>query len=154
MIFRYVDSLYMNQHQAYIYNSHFHFNDCDPAGIFYFGNVPNLCHCTYENWLTTLNHDWNFWFNNTDWIIPIRNCSIDYVSPMKAGHHYKIELSLSKMSQSSFTSQFQATDPKTGASYFNAQIVHVFVQKSNFQKTAIPESIRLLFKPYLLPGAE
>lgn len=140
----------MNYNQT----SHFHFNDCDPAGIFYFGNVPNLCHRTYENWLMHLKSDWRYWFSNSEWIIPIKNCTIDYQNPMRAGDSYSLELSIKAMSQSSFTTQFHAFNTKTNSTYFKAQIVHVFVQKSDFTKMTIPDSIRTMLEPYLTSRSE
>ncbi|MBL7544754.1 MAG: thioesterase family protein [Bdellovibrionaceae bacterium] len=142
----------MLQNQVFSLEAHFHFNDCDPAGIFYFGNVPNLCHRTYENWLTSLKKDWGFWFNNSEWIIPIKNCQVDYQNPMKAGEPYLIQMVVGQMSQSSFTTQYRAVYPKTQTPYFKAEIVHVFVDKKSFQKTTIPMSIRSLFEPYLKAG--
>lgn len=143
----------MPQNQVFNYESHFHFNDCDPAGIFYFGNVPNLCHRTYETWLNTLKKDWGFWFNNSEWIIPIKNCTVDYLSPMRAGEAFCIQLTLSQMSQSSFTTNYHAFHPQTKASYFNAQIVHVFVDKASFKKSSIPSIVRPLFETYLKEGS-
>jgi acyl-CoA thioesterase FadM len=145
----YLEALSMIKSQIYNYDSYFHFNDCDPAGIFYFGNVPNLCHRVYENWLTQLKPDWNFWFNNPEWIVPIKSCTTDYLSPMKAGTAVRIQLTIVQMSQSSFTSSFHAFHPDTNVSYFKTQIVHVFVQKSTFTKSPIPETIRPLFEPFL-----
>lgn len=144
----------MSQNQIFIQESHVHFNDCDPAGIFYFGNVPNLCHRAYENWLIHLKSDWGFWFTNPEWIIPIKNCSVDYLSPMKAGQPYSLQLSVAQMSQSSFTTEFHAFCPKTKSSFFKAQIVHVFVQKSSFTKTPIPASVRPFYESYLISRSQ
>lgn len=143
----------MLQNQTFTHDSHFHFNDCDPAGIFYFGNVPNLCHKTYENWLVSLKKEWGFWFNNPEWIIPIKNCQVDYLSPMRAGEPYRVDLVIGQMSQSSFTSVYHAYHPTTKNSYFKAQIVHVFVDKANFKKASVPTNIRPLFETYLQEGA-
>ena len=140
----------MSDRQIYKFQSYFHFNDCDPAGIFYFGNVTNLCHRVYEDWLLNLNPTWSFWFNNSEWIIPIRNSTVDYLGPMKAGDPFTIELSLSKLSESSFTSHFNATHPQTQQVYFTAEIVHVFVKKATFKKEPIPPSVRPLFESYLI----
>lgn len=144
----------MTGNQTYISESHFHFNDCDPAGIFYFGNVANLCHQTYEKWLLQLNSDWQFWFQNNEWIIPIKNCNVDYLAPMKAGDSYTLQLTVGQISQSSFTTHFHALNPKTGTRYFNAQIIHVFVQKSAFTKMPIPSTIRALFESFLQSRSE
>lgn len=139
----------MPKNQVYTFESHFHFSDCDPAGIFYFGNVSNLCHRTYENWLVKLNSDWGFWFNNPEWAMPIKNSHIDYLAPMRAGETFSLQLTIAQMSQSSFTTHFLALDPKTNTNYFKAQMVHVFVQKSTFTKCSIPQTIRPLFESFL-----
>lgn len=143
----------MPQNQVFNYESHFHFNDCDPAGIFYFGNVPNLCHRAYETWLNRIKKDWSFWFSNPEWIIPIKNCTVDYLSPMKAGEPFCLELSIAQISQSSFTTQYHAIHPQTKVSYFQAKIVHVFVDRNSFKKTNVPSSVRLLFESYLKEGS-
>lgn len=143
----------MPQNQVFNYESHFHFNDCDPAGIFYFGNVPNLCHRAYENWLNTLKKDWSYWFNNSEWIIPIKNCNVEYISPMRAGEPFCLQINVSHLSQSSFTTQYHAFHPQTKASYFQAKIVHVFVDKATFKKATVPEAIRPLFVSYLTEGS-
>lgn len=142
----------MSQSQIFNYGSHFHFNDCDPAGIFYFANVPNLCHRAYENWLTSLNSEWRYWFNNAEWIIPIKNCNVDYLSPMPAGAAFQIHLSIAQMSQSSFTTSYHAFHPQTKVSYFKAEIVHVFVDKGTFKKASIPDSVRPLFTSFVKAG--
>lgn len=134
---------------SFEFDGFFRFDECDPAGIYFFGKVPELCHRVYESWLLKLNSDWSYWFNNPEWIIPIKECRVDYRSPMPAGADFSINLSISEVRTSSFTTRYRARQPKTGIIYFEAHCVHVFTAKSTFQKRSIPEIIKNSFQGYL-----
>lgn len=116
------------------------FHLADPGGVLFFGNAFALAHQAFENFvLNQLELPWTFWFQNPDWIIPIRHAQGDFVTPLLAGKECRIEITINAISHSSFTltSTFYQT-----SLCCSIQTVHIFCDRENKQKIPIPSSIR------------
>lgn len=116
----------------------FHF--VDAVGIVFFGHAMTLAHQAFEHFIIEgIQIPWSAWFQNTDWIVPIKHCEADYFFPIKAGESCRISLKVFDIGSSSFTMVYSF--------YQNdhiccmAKTVHVFCHKTTKQKLVIPQTI-------------
>lgn len=113
------------------------FHLADPAGILFFGNLFSLFHQAFEQFvIDQLECSWNFWFQNPDWIVPIKQTEAQYLSPLQVGQECLIDLSVTALSSSSFT--LTASFHQQEQICCVAKTVHVFCNRSNKQKILIP----------------
>lgn len=125
----------------YQYSCLIPFHLADPAGILFFGHAFTLFHQAFEHFiLHQLECPWSFWFQNPEWIVPIRNAEAQYLHPLQVGQNCLIDISVSSLASSSFVlnSSF-----KQGDHCCSLKTVHVFCSRHNGQKMAIPEAIYL-----------
>lgn len=113
------------------------FHMADPAGILFFGNAFSLFHQAFEHFVTEcLEIPWNTWFQNPEWIVPIRHAEAEYLKPLLAGEMCKISLSLTAVSSSSFTIAASFEQKELCCSM---KVVHVFCSRATKNKISIPE---------------
>lgn len=116
------------------------FHLADPAGIVFFAHVFTLCHQAYEKFVTTnLAFKWQEWFQNPEWILPIRATHASYQAPLFAGQECHIHLALSKLTPSSFTLSFQFLQPHLCC---EVTTTHVCCTKLTQTKRELPLVIR------------
>lgn len=121
---------------AYRYHCLVPFHLADPAGILFFGNAFTLFHQAFEHFiLHQLTYPWKNWFQNPDWIVPIRQAEAQYLQPIFAGQECLIELAVSSTSHSSFT--LTSTIHQNGVCC-SIKTVHVFCDRMTKQKIPIP----------------
>lgn len=121
---------------AYRYHCLVPFHLADPAGVLFFGNAFTLVHQAFEYFvLHQLAYPWNSWFQNPEWIVPIRQAEAQYLQPIYAGQECQIELVVSSLSTSSFT--LTSTIHQNDACCM-IKTVHVFCNRKTKQKMPIP----------------
>lgn len=127
------------------------FRLADPAQIMFFGNILDITHDLFEEFIRHIGIEWKDWFQPKDWACPIRNCQIDFRAPMKPGHTYDIQMNLSRLGETSFTMRYvfmKDSDVKA-----EVYIVHSFVSQPQFKKTNIPTPIRKLLQTHLVDAS-
>lgn len=125
---------------SFTFHSFLPFHWADPAGILFFGHAFTLAHQAYEHFvMEKLEVSWKGWFENPDWIVPIKHTEADYFSPLKAGENCQIDLQVAAMSTSSFT--LTAT-LKQKLPCCQVKTVHVFCERSSQKKIPIPGDIQ------------
>lgn len=117
------------------------FDQADPAGILFFANVFSLAHKNLETVLTKEHNLWDTWFNHPEWAVPIVKAETNYLKPMIVGKEYQAKLSVVKMGDSSITFKTDFLD-RSNQLCAETITVHVFVNKSDRKKRAIPEEIK------------
>lgn len=122
------------------------FRQADPAGIMFFGNILDIAHDLFEEFIQQTDLSWKYWFEAKDWGCPIRNCQIDYVSPMKPGEYYHVKIGVSRIGDSSFTMQYQFMN----GTQLTAQLsmVHTFINPKSFTKMTMPEKVKITLTKY------
>lgn len=122
------------------------FHLADPAGIVFFGHSFTLFHQAFECFvLQQLKYPWNFWFQNPEWIVPIRYAEAQYLSPVQAGQECQIDLSISIISVSSFN---MASSIQQNGKCCLLKTVHTFCRRSTKQKMPIPKDLLSCLKMY------
>lgn len=128
----------------YTYSCLIPFHLADPGGILFFGNAFTLFHQAFEHFVIhELQCPWNLWFQNLDWIVPIRHAEAQYLHPLHAGENCLIQISVNSLSVSSFTLNTSIEQTHLSCSL---KTVHVFCNRLNKQKMPIPEEIYTRFK--------
>ena len=117
-----------------------YFDQVDSAGILYFAAIFPLMHKTYEDLINSLNLDINY-FNNDKFIVPIVHSEADYLNPICLHEQIRIEISVSQIRDSSFELNYTVKNIDD-VKKVKAKTVHVLVNKNNFQKIPIPETLR------------
>lgn len=117
------------------------FSHTDMGGVMFFGRYLELAHRAYEDFVQLqLGVDWNEWFNNAEWIVPIRALHVDFLQPLRGGSQGEVQADVVEVGTSSFTHTY--TILSEGRSCAVIRLTSVFVERKRFSKIAIPESFR------------
>ena len=120
----------------------------DPGGILFFGQVFPLAHEAFERFvLEKLGCSWSQWFQNEQWIVPIRHAAANYLKPLKSGETCSIEIDIKQITRSSFSMGYQFFQPQLCC---EATTVHVFCDRSSEAKIPIPEEILSALQKFFL----
>lgn len=125
---------------TYRYHCFVPFHLADPAGVLFFGNAFILVHQAFEHFvLHQLVCPWNLWFQNPEWIVPIRHAEAQYFLSIQAGQECQIELAVSSLSNSSFT---LSSSIQQNGLCCSIKTVHVFCHRETKQKMPIPSALQ------------
>ena len=71
-----------NPSLSFYYPCFIPFHLADPAGILFFGHAFTLFHQAFEHFvIEKLECPWDLWFQNPEWIVPIKRAEAEYGSP-------------------------------------------------------------------------
>jgi 1,4-dihydroxy-2-naphthoyl-CoA hydrolase len=116
------------------------FYDCDPAGILFYGRIFELCHSAYEDLIRSFDLKTNYW-NNDEYAVPIIHTEGEYLLPLKPGDEVTVEVTVSKLKESSFELSYACKNAK-GEITNQVKTVHIFVDKKKWKKTPIIDEVR------------
>lgn len=124
------------------------FHLADPAGIVFFAHSFTLAHQAFEQWVqTSLNMSWQEWFNNPQWVAPIRHTEANYLAPLFAGQECDVNIEVKEIKNSSFTISYQISQQNKICCELT--ITQVFCDKTTMKKISIPDSIKIALQPRL-----
>lgn len=123
------------------------FYDCDPAGIFFFARVYELCHSAYEEMIQSLNLKEDYW-TNEDYIVPILKSEASYHKPVKYGEFIVIEINVNILRASSFELNYEIKNDKNEVCT-KVKTVHIFVDKKTWKKKEIIEDVKAGLQKYI-----
>ena len=106
----------------------------------FFSRAFEFCHSAYEEWVAGFNLNNNY-FNHPEIAVPLIHTEADYLKPIKPGETITIEIKVEKIGGSSFTLNYtiyNSINEKAAA----VKTAHVFVNRSDFTKCAVPEEFR------------
>lgn len=128
----------------YSYSCFVPFHLADPGGILFFGNVLTLVHQAFEHFvIDQLKYPWKEWFQNSEWIVPIRHAEVEYLQPIQSGQQCQIDMVMNSISHSSFT--LNSTIYQNGVCCI-IKTVHVFCNRNTKEKMTIPVTLLNSFK--------
>lgn len=116
------------------------FYSADPSDILFYGQVFSITHQAYEQMIKDRVCSWPEWFQNPDWVVPMKHTEATYLLPIQPGQECLIKVNLAEIRTSSFTLEFELSQQERLCCRVKA--VHVFCTKANFQKQAIPSQIK------------
>lgn len=124
------------------------FHLTDTVGILFFGHVFSLAHQAYEHFIIQqVDCPWGTWFQNPDWMVPIKQTEAHYMRPLLAGQECTIGILLTTLSSCSFTLTASFTQQQVLAC--QVKTVHVFCNRSSKQKMPIPSDLASRLKQLL-----
>lgn len=123
------------------------FHEADPAGILFFGRSLEMAHDHYEEWIKSLGHSFNDWFQSKDFIVPIRKSECEYYKPLFPGKQYEVRLSIKEIRDSSFQTRTQFLSSER--CHMEIFLTHVFASPKEFKKMSIPPAIKSQLEQYL-----
>lgn len=124
------------------------FSECDPAGIMFFGNIYHHAHDFYEDFVRHLGFEWRDWFENNDWMVPLRHSSAEHLLPIRPGAVYQMQVMIERIGESSFTGKYWMTSSL--GTHAEVTLVHTFVSAKTKEKTSIPLDVRRRLEAYQL----
>lgn len=130
-------------------NKRINFYDCDPAGILFYGRIFELCHSAYEDLIRSFNLKSDYW-NNDEYAVPIIHTEGDYMLPLKPGDEVTVEVSVSRLKESSFELSYDCKNSK-GEITNQVKTVHIFVDKKKWKKTPIIDEVRSGLEHHSVP---
>ena len=116
------------------------FYDCDPAGIFFFARVYELCHSAYEEMIQSFNLKEEYWTND-NFIVPILKSEASYHKPIKYGEIITVEINVNNLRNFSFELNYEIRNNKNEVCT-KVKTVHIFVDKKTWKKTEIVEDVK------------
>lgn len=135
--------------KKFIHPTRIYFRQTDMAGIALFTQVYQMAHDTYELFIESTGLAWKEWFQNSQWAVPIRHSEAEYFAPLKASEHYQIQVSITKLAESSLTTQFDFINVESKRLHCTVRLSAVFISLPEMKKVAIPGAIAEKLKPYL-----
>jgi YbgC/YbaW family acyl-CoA thioester hydrolase len=124
----------------FIYKKKINFFDCDPAGILFYARVYELCHSAYEAIIESFNLEEDYW-NNETYIVPIISSQALYKKPIKYSEEITVEVRVSELKNSSFELSYLCRNGN-GENCADVKTVHIFLNKTTWEKTELPKKIR------------
>ena len=114
------------------------FYDCDPAGIIFYASIFKLAHSVYEQFLSEIVPERNFFFDK-EYVLPIIHSEADYLKPLRPFDEVEIKLKVIDLRDSSFELNYIFFIDNV--SYAEVKTIHVCVNKESFNKEKLPEAL-------------
>jgi 1,4-dihydroxy-2-naphthoyl-CoA hydrolase len=116
------------------------FYDCDPAGIFFFARVFELCHSAYEEMIQSFNLKEDYW-TNENYVVPILKSEASYHKPIMYGEIITVEINTVNLRTSSFELNYEIKNVNNEICT-KVKTVHIFVDKKTWKKREIIEEVK------------
>lgn len=118
------------------------FQDCDPAGIVFFGHVFAICHEAYEELLRAGGLPLEQTLPGPV-IYPLGHAEADYKAPLRHGMLVRVRVAVGKLSERSFRLEYTLSDEQ-GAPLATVATVHIAVDRATGRSVAVPVDLRAL----------
>lgn len=124
----------------FTFKSRVNFFNCDPAGIMFFAEAFKFAHEAYENFLSNIYPEIDF-FNHPDIILPIIKANAEYLNPLKQGDEITIAVSVTRLLEKSFELTYNIYNKENNLCVI-VETVHVCVSKQTFKKIHLDENLK------------
>jgi acyl-CoA thioesterase FadM len=121
------------------------FDEADARGVLFYGRVQALAHRVFEDFVVSeLVDRWENWFESQEFVAPIKHAEATFHRPMRPGHRYDAELTVTKVGDSSFEVRTRFIDREGPAPVVCAEtrIVKALADPLTWRKMSIPSAIR------------
>ena len=124
-----------------------HFDEADPLGIAFAGNIFRKTHHCYEDFIENLGGDHKEFFMGDTFIYPIRHVEVEYFKPLRPLNHYKVGIHVLHLSEFRFQLQFDIGEPEQ--LHCQVRSTHVCCKKQKMEKSPIPMDLKHQLEKYL-----
>jgi 1,4-dihydroxy-2-naphthoyl-CoA hydrolase len=125
----------------FTFNTFVRLPDTDAAGILFFGNYFRLAHDAYETFMESIGFGLDYVIREADFLIVIAHAEADYNKPLQLGEKLTVQLTVEKISQTSFALSYVFKDKHNDTAAV-VKTVHVTVDKKTGEKIVLPEKLR------------
>ncbi len=122
------------------------FHQTDRGGILFYAELFKIAHIAYERLFDSFNLEENY-FESSNYAIPIIHTDADFISPIEFRDELECAISIENIKTTSF--ELFYVFKRNNELVAKMKTIHVVVNKENFEKTEIPESLRFKLKKYL-----
>lgn len=112
-----------------------YFHMADPANILFYEQVFKIYHSSYEKWVFS-KYEWSYWFQNSEWAVPIVKTEANYCAPILAGKEIEIRFVQINKGKSSFEIHCEIHQENQLRTKILTK--HVFISKSAKSSIEIP----------------
>ena len=118
------------------------------ASILFYGQLFFILHNSLDAFLNEIGFSIKERLSKKDFFFPIVHTEANYTKPLFVGDLLEINLSIKKISESSFTVYYALSCQ--GVSVGDAQTVHVAVNASDHSKMNISDEFKKVLQKYLI----
>ena len=76
------------------------------------------------------------------WLAPVRHAEADYFKPLRFGDSVNVEICRAHQAETEATLGYRVARSESGEVCVVGQVVHTFVERATFKRTALPDAIR------------
>lgn len=132
----------------FIHETSVKLHQTDAAGLLFFGHQLTICHDTYELFMESINADFATLFREKEYYLAIVHAEADYQRPLDVGDRLRIELTVAKVGESSYTLAYNLLDSQ-GELAGTGQTVHVSVDKKSARSRPLPPELKKSLEKHL-----
>jgi 1,4-dihydroxy-2-naphthoyl-CoA hydrolase len=114
----------------------------DAAGLIFFANLFVICHEAAEDWMIAENISIHSALKGGDYITPVVHAEGDYKHPMRLEDRIRIDISIEKIGESSFTLYYRLTKIEGNILCAEAKTVNVSIDAKSGKKIPLPSHVR------------
>lgn len=118
------------------------FQDIDAAGIIFYPRVLEMFHDAYGAFLAFAGAPLPEVLRSGGWLAPVRHAEADYFKPLRFGDPVTVEICRAHVAETEATLGYRIARTEGGEVCAVGQVVHTFVERASFKRTAIPDLIR------------
>jgi 1,4-dihydroxy-2-naphthoyl-CoA hydrolase len=135
------DDLKLSRPHAFVESRAIRFQDIDAAGIIFYPRVLEMFHDAYAAFLAFAGCPLPEVLKSGGWLAPVRHAEADYFKPLRFGDEVRVEICRAHLLESEATLGYRIARAEGGEVCVVGQVVHTFVERASFKRTAIPEPV-------------
>ena len=136
------DELKLSRPHAFAETRTIRFQDADAAGIIFYPRVLEMFHDVYVAFLAFAGAPLPEVLRTGTWIAPVRHAEADYFKPLRFGDPVAVEICRAHLSETEATLGYRIARSENGEVCVVGQVVHTFVDRATFKRTAMPDGVR------------
>jgi 1,4-dihydroxy-2-naphthoyl-CoA hydrolase len=126
----------------FIYDTKIRLHHTDAANLIFYSKLFNLAYECYEDFLEINDFSIPKILDEKKILVPVVHAEADYIKPIKIGDKIKIQMSLNKLGNSSYTLIYDFYNNKNNEKVAQAKTIHVLLNYDSYKPEKIPEKLR------------
>lgn len=136
------DDLKLGHAAAFAERRAIRFQDIDAAGIIFYPRVLEIFHDAFITFMALAGAPLHEALQSSDWLAPVRHAEADYFKPLRFGDPVSVEICRAHVAETEITLGYRIVRQEGGEVCAVGQVVHTFVARATFKRTAVPERLR------------
>jgi 1,4-dihydroxy-2-naphthoyl-CoA hydrolase len=136
------EELKLSHPRAFVDRRAIRFQDIDAAGIIFYPRILEMFHDAYAAFLAFAGCPLPEVLKSGTWLAPVRHAEADYFKPLRFGDPVNVEIGRAHLAETEATLGYRVARSDNGEVCVVGQVVHTFVDRASFKRTALPAPIR------------